>query len=432
MTDNFYNNEEVSKTEENEINNTVEEGANVVEAQSITIPKTVPTNSKGTNKGLKVFCIILSAVIVLSCFSLGGYFMGKYASKTPSNNKSNVDISLQSKPSDAKQLSFDSIYENVTKSIVGIFVYNSEGKTGEATGVIYSQDGYIITNDHIYSKIPSAKFKVYLSDGSEYDAHYVAGDTRSDLAVLKINDDVRLSVPEFGNSDDIVSGESVCAIGCPNGYASKPTITVGIVSAPRVRMSITTTYSTNFIQTDAAINPGNSGGALVNMYGQIIGITSSKISGDGIEGVGFAIPTATVKNVAESLVENGNVKNRARLGISYNFINSAMAELNNMSSYGLLVREVSNDSDLYGKIKEGDIITRVNDIPITDDAIILDLLEQYKPSDKIMLTVVNTSGKTVNISAVLLNDEGTSSYIHSDNSSGNSNNNEEFNWPEGF
>ncbi len=404
------------------------------EAQKINIPETVPAKENTTNKGIKIFCLILAAVIVLSCSTYGGYFIGKNSNRVPDTVGKAPSVSLQSKPENANAFSAAAIYSDISKSVVGIFVYNEAGEMSEASGVVYSEDGYIITNDHIYSSISSAKFKIFMSDGSEYDAYYVAGDTRSDLAVLKISENIKLPVPVFGNSDEVITGEAVCAVGYPNGYSAKSTITSGIVSVPKVRMSITTTYSSNFIQTDTAINPGNSGGALVNMYGQIVGITSSKISGTSYEGVGFAIPTKTVQKVVQSLIENGNVKNRARLGISYNFYNSAMAELSELPACGLLVREVSKDSDLFGKLNEGDMITRVNDIAINDDAIILDLLEESEPGSTILLTVIKQSGETATVSAVLLNDEGSSSYVNSEGSvnGGQQSNGGDFNWPEGF
>lgn len=403
------------------------------EAERINISKTVPTKTTKGNKGIRIFCIILSAIIVLSCFYYGGYYIGKNSIPSLYDSDS-TSIELNSKPTGEDTLSSSQLYVEVSKSIVGILVYNSNGDMGEASGVVYSKDGYIVTNDHIYSSISSAKFKIYTNDGNEYNAYYVAGDTRSDLAVLKISENVNLTVTEFGNSDDVVSGEEVCAIGHPNGYSSKSTITTGIVSVPKVRMSITSSYSSNFIQTDTAINPGNSGGALINMYGQIIGITSSKISDTSYEGVGFAIPTKTVQKVVSSLIENGNVKNRARLGISYSFYNSAMAEFNKLHAGGLLVREVSKDSALYGKLDVGDIITRVNDIAIIDDSVILDIIEESSPGDTIYLTVLKKSGATETVSATLLNDEGSSSYINSENSTNkvDGNGNGEFSWPEGY
>ena len=381
-----------------------------VTAQKIIIPEKTKTDKNSKNKGIKVFCLLLAFVFLLSIFCYIGYSIGRLGF----NNKNNPlpqGITLHSKPTDSSGLSVWQIYETIADSVVGILVYNDDGMTGEASGVIYSEDGLILTNDHIYSSIPSAKFKIFLSDGTEYNAYYLAGDTRSDLAVLKIDADVKLKVAKFGNSEDIVAGESVCVIGRPNGYNSNSTITLGIVSCEKVRMSVTSSYSSNFIQTDAAINPGNSGGALVNSYGQIIGITSCKIVSDNYEGVGYAIPTKTVQKVADSLIKNGNVKNRAKLGISYYSLNSAEAEINGLLSCGLLVDEVSTESSLFSKLERGDIITHINDIKITDDSVMLDMLEEFSPGDSIKLSVLKSSGKTEVLSAKLLNDEGSSSYV---------------------
>ena len=415
------------------LDNSSDEFDDGVKAQRILIPEETKPSVSLPNKGLRVFCCLLAVVIILSGCMLGGYFLGKNDSLIDTDGDKGAEITLQDRPSDTSSMTAAKVYSEVADSIVGILVYNDDGDMGEASGVIFSDNGYIITNDHIYSEIPSAKFKVFLSDGNEYNAYYVAGDTRSDLAVLKLSDNVKLSVPEFGDSTKVVSGEEVCAIGCPNGYSSRSTITTGIISVPKVRKSITTSYTSNFIQTDTAINPGNSGGALVNMYGQVIGITSSKIANTAYEGVGYAIPTKTVKKIAESLIEHGNVKNRAKLGITYYFYNKALAEIADMDSCGLLVEEVSQDSSLYGQLSKGDLIVRVNDKLIYDDAIILDTLEECNSGDTILLTVIKSTGETVNLNAELLNDEGSSSYV---NSVGNENKNEQnggsFDWPEGY
>lgn len=403
-----------------------------VEPEMINVISPQPEKNKSGNYGVKAFCIALCAVILLSCFSYGGYYLGKSDLFNNHSTNNTVSTNLAKKPKDSSVFSPEEIYSKTASSIVGILIYNSKGDISEASGVVFSEDGYIVTNDHIYSSVPSAKFKIYMHNGEVYDARYVAGDTRSDLAVLKINQNVKLTKTEFGNSDEVVSGEKVCAIGYPNGYSSLSTITTGIVSTPMVRASISSSYSSNFIQTDTAINPGNSGGALINEYGQIIGIVSSKISGTSYEGVGFAIPTKTVKRITESLIKNGNVKDRARLGISYNFYNEAMAELAQLSSAGLYIQEVSDDSDLYKKVEKGDMITRVNDIAISDDAVILDLLEEYKPGDKILLTINKQSGETETYSVKLLSDEGSSSYVNDYSSNSGQENNKDFNFPEGY
>lgn len=402
------------------------------EAQTINIVSAEPKPKNNGNRGIRAFCLILVGVIILSCFSYGGYYIGKNGLNKNEEANSTINLDLQEKPKDSSSLSPEQIYSKTASSVVGILIYNANGDVSEASGVVYSEDGYIVTNDHIYSAIASAKFKIYMNDSNIYDAVYVAGDTRSDLAILKISQKVKLTKAVFGDSDAVVSGEKVCAIGYPNGYSSLSTITTGIVSTPKVRASISSSYSSNFIQTDTAINPGNSGGALINEYGQIIGIVSSKISGTSYEGVGFAIPSKIVKRITESLIENGNVKDRARLGISYNFYNEAMAELAKLPSSGLFIQEVSEDSDLYKKVDKGDLITRVNDIEINDDAVILDLLEEYKPNDKILLTIVKKSGETVTYSVKLLSDEGTSSYINDYTSKPGQESNKDFNFPEGY
>ena len=401
-----------------------------VEEQKIEIAP--QENIAHSNKGLKVFCIALAAVFLLSCCSVGGYFLGRIQTKTISYSNGDVNITLNKKPN-TEELSAAQIYNEVAPYVVGILVYNDAGKTSEASGVIYSENGYIVTNDHIYSEIPSAKFKIYFYDGLICNATYVAGDTRSDLAVLKITDDVKVTGANFGDSSEVISGEMVCAIGCPNGYSKKSTITAGIVSAPKVRASITSNYSSNFIQTDTAINPGNSGGALVNAYGQVIGITSSKIAGAIFEGIAFAIPSQTVKKNVESLILNGNVVDRAQLGVSYYFFNDIEAKIVKIGVGGLYISEVNQDSDLLGKVEKGDIVTRINDVAITDDSVVLDLLEEYKPGEAVLLTVYKSTGEIVTVSAALLSDVGSSSYVDSTSSDKDESSNAgEFNWPEGY
>ena len=388
-------------------------------------------NAVHSNKGLKVFCCILAAVFLLSCCSVGGYFLGRILTQSKSYANCSVNVTLNKKPN-AEELSAAQIYAEVSPFVVGIFIYNDAGNTSEASGVIYSDSGYVVTNDHIYADIPSAKFKICFSDGTICNANYVAGDTRSDLAVLKITDDVQVTGANFGDSSEVISGETVCAIGCPNGYTKTSTITTGIVSAPKVRESITSNFSSNFIQTDTAINPGNSGGALVNAYGQIIGITSSKIASAMIEGVGFAIPSQTVKKIVESLILNGSVIDRAQLGIAYYFFDETQAQILGIGAGGLYISEAYEESDLFGKVTKGDIITRFNDIAITSDAVALDLLEEYKPGDTVPLTVYKTSGETITVSVVLLSDEGSSSYVDSTAVEKEESNSGEFNWPEGY
>ena len=374
---------------------------------------------KPMSKGLKAFALIMAAVIMLTGASVAGYFLGR--NSTGSGTRKNVTVNLAAKPADTDEMTAAQVYEKVNSSVVGITVYNSAGDGSQASGVLYSEDGYIITNDHIYSEVGAPKFKIYTSDGKEYDAKYIAGDQISDLAVLKI-DGSGFTPAQFGNSDEIIYGENVVAIGRPSDATQASSITKGIISSTGRRVKTTSNYSAKLIQTDSAINPGSSGGALVNMYGQVIGITSSKLAGVSYDAVGYAIPTKTMKRICEELIKNGKVVSRAKLGITYTAINSVTAEINGYDCVGLYVASVSEDSDLYGKISEGDVITHINGIEVTSDDIVLDIIEESSAGDKISVTVLTKKGNEVTLDAVLKANVGESSYTTEINSSESSDN----------
>lgn len=358
-------------------------------------------------KGIRTFIILLVSLIVICMVAAAGYFAGKNSVGNPSNSS----LDLQSKPQNTEKFSAEEVYEVANKSVVGIVVYNGEGIQGYASGVVYSEDGYIITNDHIYDDVAGARFKVYAYDGNIYDAAFIAGDTRSDLAVLKV-DSEGFFPATFGNSDELNYGEEVVAIGRPNDATSSSSITGGYVSFLNRRVSNSTSYTSRLIQTDSAINPGSSGGALVNMFGQVVGITSSKLVGEGYEGIGYAIPSTTVKYVIQELIKNGSVTTRAKLGITYQEIDPVTASINNSEIIGLQVAEVSQESSVYGKIEVGDIITAVDSQNILKSDVILDKIEILKPGDKITLTVYQAkSGNYKTVEAELLLAESESSYI---------------------
>ncbi len=363
---------------------------------------------KPMSRGLKFFALLMAGIIALTSACAAGYFLGK--SSTGSGYiGNNVSVGLEAKPQKNDEMTAAQVYEKVNPSVVGICVYNSKGVGANASGVIYSKDGYIVTNDHIYSEVGAAKFKIYTHDGKEYDAEYVAGDKVSDLAVLKIKSG-KFTPAVLGNSDQIIYGENVVAIGRPGGASDSSSITKGIISAVSRRVQTTSNYSSRLIETDSPINPGSSGGALVNMYGQVIGITSSKLASSDVDAVGYAIPTTTVKRIVEELIKSGNVVTRAKLGITYNAIDSVTASISDYKYEGLYVDSVSADSDLYGKISKGDIITHINGIKVTSDVIVLDIIEKAKAGDKIQVTFVNDDGKSQTIDAVLKANVGESSY----------------------
>lgn len=389
---------------------------------------------KPMSKGLKIFALIIAAIILLTGSCLTGYFIGKNTLKTKMFYSNKVSVDLAAKPKDTDEMTEAQVYEAANESVVGIVVYNSKGKASQASGIVYSKDGYIVTNDHIYSEVTAPKFKVYTYDGKEYDAQYVAGDVISDLAVLKITAN-KLKPAEFGDSNEIFHGEHVVAIGRPSDATDASSITRGIISAVSRRVQTTSNYTSRLIQTDSAINPGSSGGALLNMYGQVIGVTSSKLASVEYDAVGYAIPTVTMKRIVEELIANGKVVSRAKLGVTYLAIDSISAEIGEYDTVGLYIDSVSEDSDLYGKAEKGDVITHINGLEVTSDDVVLDIIEQSRAGDKISVTILTSSGETKNITAVLKANVGESSYSETeslkDSQNENSSNGGTFDFPFG-
>ena len=400
--------QEVVVENEPEYNDVAEDDApvwNKVEYSSIDPME----NYKPMSKGLKVFCLVMATVLLLTVTTAGGYFLGR-SSVSHNYIGSNVEVDLEARPTDTEVSTPAQIYAKVNESIVGIRIYNQHGQVSDASGVIYSEDGYIVTNDHIYSEIGAPKFKVFMHDGTEYNAVYVAGDTVSDLAVLKIEGGKGFKVAQFGDSEQLINGEGVVAIGRPNDATDNSSITSGVISLTKRRVKTTSSYTARLIQTDSAINPGSSGGALVNMYGQVVGITSSKLAGVEYDAIGFAIPTKTMKRVVEQLISSGKVTDRAKLGITYTEVNSVTAEIENHAAVGLLVVSVGEDSDIFGKVGEGDIITHINGIAITNDDLVLDVIEDCKAGDTVSLTVLLKNGNIADYDVTLRANISESSY----------------------
>ncbi len=378
----------------------------VGEYEKITFDDVNETKKPKASKGVRVFALILAVFLIFTAGSAVGYGFAK-DSKTITGSK--IFANFEKKPT-GEEKSAAQVYEEVNKSIVGIRIYNEAGSVGEASGVVYQKGGYIVTNDHIYAEIGKPKFKIYDYKGNEYDASYVAGDSLSDLALLKVDGKFNLPVPKFGSSKDITVGENVVAIGRMYEARNDSAITKGVISHKSRRMTTTSNYTASLIQTDSAINPGSSGGALVNMYGQIIGITSSKLAGVNYDSIGFAIPTVTVDRVVKELSANKRVQNRAKLGITYTEIDSVTAEIENIGTTGLYIASVSEDSGLYKKADEGDIITHVNGKKIDRSSVILDIIEESYAGDTITLTVKHKNGSIKDYSVKLAANVGESSY----------------------
>ena len=276
--------------------------------------------------------------------------------------------------------------------------------TSEGSGIIATSDGYIITNAHVVEGASS--LKVILSDGTSYAAQLVGSDSITDLAVIKI-DATGLQAAEFGSSGDLEVGDSVMAIGNPGGLELSSSVTQGIVSALNRQITNSETgYTMDCIQTDTAINPGNSGGALVNMYGQVVGINSSKIVAEGFEGLGFAIPIDDAQSVISNLKEYGYVKDRAVLGITGQYLDSMSARFYGLTS-GMYVASISNESVSNAGITQGCIITKIDDTDITSSSTITSYVSKLKPGDTVTLTVVNDlTGRTFTADVTLVQASG--------------------------
>ena len=258
------------------------------------------------------------------------------------------------------------------------------GEQSQGSGIILSADGYIVTNAHVVSGATS--IKVVLNDNSEYNATVVGSDEKTDLAVLKI-DATGLTPAEFGNSDQMQIGEQVIAIGNPGGLELAGTLTVGYVSA--VNRPITTTGGSTIdcIQTDAAINPGNSGGALVNSYGQVIGINSQKIAATEYEGIGFAISINEAQPIINDLIEYGYVRGRVVMGITMQIIDPTFAAIYGYQPGIGVVSVEQNSPAAKAGLVAGDIITAIDGESITSQETLTSILEGHKPGDVIELTV---------------------------------------------
>lgn len=244
----------------------------------------------------------------------------------------------------------------VRPSVVDILIYNEEDElSSSGSGIIMSETGYIVTNAHVISD--ACRVEVVLYNGDTYDAEIIGKDVKTDIGVVKSEAD-GLIPAEFGYSESVNLGEAVVAIGNPAGLSGS--ISSGIVSGLNRRIRVESTgYVMNCIQTDAAISPGNSGGALVNMYGQVIGITSSKYVSSSYEGIGFALTIDEVKPIIDEIVSQGYISGRYRIGITFFTVTESISEEYDVPM-GLLVSEISPDCDISNtKLEAGDIITHI-------------------------------------------------------------------------
>lgn len=313
-------------------------------------------------------------------------------------NGDGTTLTLADRPETAT-LSFQEIYRQVSPSVVSITALLPMGSS-QGTGVVMTADGYIITNAHVIEG--AFRADVSLEDGRSFEAKLVGSDASTDLAVLKVEAD-DLTPAVFGDSDQMVVGDTVVAIGNPMGEQLRGTMTDGILSAINRDMEVDGNTMT-LLQTTAALNTGNSGGALVNDQGQVIGITNMKlisnVSDNTLEGLGFAIPTTTVKPVVDALIAEGVVTGRPTLGVTVRPMYDFEQEEHGVDQ-GLLVVSVTAGADSEGKLEAGDILLTANGTPLHTNDDLLAIRDGLQAGDAIDFQVLRGE-ETLDISVKIM------------------------------
>jgi serine protease Do len=346
--------------------------------------------------GMGLLGVLIGALLVYALFNF--YILPDYSSSPDNGNSQAGDITTPHR----QDLATVEVVNRVMPAVVGVnnYVYVSRfgqrklEERGSGSGAIVSSDGYIITNQHV---IDSAdEIRVVLPDAGTFTAVLVGEDFLTDLALLKIERSDLPYIP-LGDSASVRVGESVLAAGNPLGYFQQ-TVTSGIISAVERQVRIPESdYSYTFIQTDAVINPGNSGGPLVNLRGEVIGINSAKVSRLGVEGIGLAIPSSTVKRVMEDLRQYGKVR-RPQLGV---LIEDLASLTGDTADQGVHIREVIGGSPAeQSGLQAGDVIISINEKQVRYIAQLFDALLRYYPGDDVIITV-RREGSVQHFEAVL-------------------------------
>jgi serine protease Do len=303
-------------------------------------------------------------------------------------------------PAIGQELSLQEIYEEVSPAVVGITTYRNGEKYSWGTGVVFTSSGYIITNTHILEGCESAT--VTFSDGTERTAMLIGADTASDIAVLYLAGN-GYAYATFGDSDALQVGDTAIAIGNPLGETYAGTMTNGIISAINRNISYNG-HNMTLLQTNAALNEGNSGGPLVNAYGQVVGITNMKIMSSyytTVEGIGFAIPSKVVKQIADQLIADGVVSGYPTIGIVAGAVSTEAQRLYDLPN-GVYVSQVNDGSDAKTKgMQVGDIILAVNGQSVTSVAEVNAIKEGFGVGDTLTLTIYR-EGETFDLDVVLV------------------------------
>ena len=366
-------------------------------------------------KGVKVLVII---IIGFLSGALGSFVTLQLYQKQ-GNQATNNNSGTVTQTSYKNENSTTQAVNKVKDAVVSIITYSSSSSrqssvfnadetnsdsdnqqiASEGSGVIYKKDdkdAYIVTNTHVING--ASKVDIRLADGTKVPGEIVGSDTFSDIAVVKISSEKVTTVAEFGDSSQLSVGETAIAIGSPLGSEYANTVTQGIISSLNRNVSLKSedgqAISTKAIQTDTAINPGNSGGPLVNIQGQVIGITSSKIASNGgtsVEGLGFAIPSNDAQNIIKQLESNGKVT-RPALGIQMvNLSNVGASDLRKLNipsglTSGVVVRSVQNNMPANGHLQKYDVITKVDDKEIASSTDLQHALYNHAIGDTIKVT----------------------------------------------
>lgn len=354
--------------------------------------------------------IALAVTMVFSCglgFG-GGYFANKVNTSTSgslnitktSNSGTTTTASSTSKANSTSEIvkkTADSVVEISTESVVTGSFAQQYVQQGAGSGVIISQDGYILTNNHVINGANSVK--VRLRDSTEYDATIVGSDSDNDIALLKVSA-TGLSPATFGDSNSLAVGDYVVAIGNPLGELGG-TVTDGIISALARKVTIEDTQMT-LLQTNAQVNPGNSGGGLFNANGELVGIVNAKQSATEVEGIAFAIPINNVLDILSDLKEYGYVTGKVDLGIDFTDITSdETAFYYGVNQTGCYVLSVDSGSNAEkAGVTRGDLVTKVNDTDVSSSSDITAALEKAEVGDTVTFTV-SRRGTSKTISFVL-------------------------------
>jgi len=366
-----------------------------------------PKVKKIKNRGYIFSAVISSVITAVICCSLFALFMWSMNLQNNESSKNDNEtteggvstsqtsgkIAMISPTADEKALSVPEIYSKVSPAVVSVLCTKGSGYSKSASsgsGVILTEDGYIVTNNHVIEEADTIVVKTIA--GQSFEAELIGADQRSDLAVLKVSSKQKLPVAELGDSTVLKVGDLAVAIGNPLQEELVSTLTVGYISAIDRTMVLDGRQMT-MLQTDAAINPGNSGGALIDTYGRVIGITTAKTTGYDIEGIGFAIPMGEAVPVIEAIMENGYVAGRPLVGITAADITEEISKANNLP-VGVYVDSVINGgaADLGG-IKKGDVIIKFDGQEVKSVDKINAIRDTHSVGDKIEVVVVRNGAE---------------------------------------